>query len=246
VAWAASRDATIIEDDYDAEFRYDREPVGALQGLATDRVAALGTVSKSLAPSVRLGWGLCPPSLAAALTEEKGLSDRGRPGIAQLALARLLESGRYDRHLRHMRATYAARRTALVEALARHAPEVKVTGLAAGFHAVAHLPEPVSEQAAVAGAPPRSVGLYGTTARPGRARPRSSCWDSATWANEPSSPASPPSGTCSGRPAQRNPGESPAGRRGRPGNHVRYCVDSGGRGAKHLRRGGREGRARRQ
>jgi len=164
VDWAAGHDAVIIEDDYDAEFRYDREPVGALQGLSADRVIAIGTVSKSLAPSVRLGWILCPPSLAAAITEEKGLSDRGSPGIDQLALARLLESGRYDRHLRHMRATYAARRTALVEALARHAPEVKVTGLAAGFHAVAHLPEPVSEQAAVAGARARSVGLYGMSA----------------------------------------------------------------------------------
>jgi GntR family transcriptional regulator/MocR family aminotransferase len=164
VAWAASRDATIIEDDYDAEFRYDREPVGALQGLAPDRVAALGTVSKSLAPAVRLGWILCPPALAAAITAEKVLSDRGSPGLDQLALARLLESGRYDRHLRHMRAIYAARRSALVEALAHHAPEVKVTGLAAGFHAVAHLPEPVSEQAAVAGARARSVGLYGMSA----------------------------------------------------------------------------------
>jgi GntR family transcriptional regulator/MocR family aminotransferase len=164
VAWAVSRDATIIEDDYDAEFRYDREPVGALQGLAADRVAALGTVSKSLAPSVRLGWILCPPALAAAIAEEKALSDRGSPGVDQLALAMLLESGRYDRHLRHMRAIYAARRSALVEALARHAPEVNVTGLAAGFHAVAHLPDQVSEQAAIAGARARSVGLYGMSA----------------------------------------------------------------------------------
>ncbi len=164
VAWAASRDAMIIEDDYDAEFRYDREPVGALQGLAADRVAALGTVSKSLAPSVRLGWVLCPPSLAGAIAEEKLLSDRGSPGLDQLALATLLESGRYDRHLRRMRAAYAGRRGALVGALARHAPEVAVTGLAAGFHAVAHLPDPVSEQSVVTAARARSVGLYGMSA----------------------------------------------------------------------------------
>jgi GntR family transcriptional regulator/MocR family aminotransferase len=163
-AWAASRDATIIEDDYDAEFRYDREPVGALQGLAADRVASLGTVSKSLAPSVRLGWVLCPPFLAGAIAEEKLLSDRGSPGLDQLALATLLESGRYDRHLRRMRATYAGRRSALVGALARHAPEVEVTGLAAGFHAVAHLPDPVSEQDVVTAARARSVGLYGMSA----------------------------------------------------------------------------------
>src|SRR5215831_2016368 len=137
VAWAASRDATIIEDDYDAEFRYDREPVGALQGLATDRVAALGTVSKSLAPSLRLGWILCPPAMADALAEEKALHDRGSPVLDQLALAMLIESGRYDRHLRRMRAVYSRRRGTLVGALARHAPGVRVTGLAAGFHAVA-------------------------------------------------------------------------------------------------------------
>jgi GntR family transcriptional regulator / MocR family aminotransferase len=100
VAWAAERDATIIEDDYDAEFRYDRDPVGALQGLAPDRVALIGTVSKSLAPALRIGWILCPPRLLASVIEDKRLSDRGSPALEQLALARLIESGRYDRHLR--------------------------------------------------------------------------------------------------------------------------------------------------
>jgi len=161
VAWAASRDATIIEDDYDAEFRYDREPVGALQGLAADRVAALGTVSKSLAPALRLGWILCPPAMADAVAEEKALHDRGSPVVDQLALATLIESGRYDRHLRRMRAVYSGRRGTLVDALARHAPGVRVTGLAAGFHAVAHLPEPLGEQAVVSAARARSIGLYG-------------------------------------------------------------------------------------
>ncbi len=161
VEWAARHDAAIIEDDYDAEFRYDSEPVGALQGLAADRVIAIGTVSKSLAPSLRLGWILCPPSLAAAIAKEKGLSDRGSPGLDQLALAKLIESGRYDRHLRRMRAVYARRRGALVDALARHAPDVTLTGLAAGFHAVAHLPQPATEQAVVSAARDRSVGIYG-------------------------------------------------------------------------------------
>jgi GntR family transcriptional regulator / MocR family aminotransferase len=164
VAWAASRDATIIEDDYDAEFRYDREPVGALQGLAAGRVAALGTVSKSLAPSLRLGWILCPPALTEAVAEEKELHDRGSPVLDQLALATLIKSGRYDRHLRRMRVVYAQRRGALVDALARHAPGVTVTGLAAGFHAVAHLPGPLGEQPVVSAARARSVGLYGMSA----------------------------------------------------------------------------------
>ncbi len=161
IEWADRRQAMIIEDDYDAEFRYDRDPVGVLQGLAPDRVFALGTVSKSLAPTLRLGWVLCPPAMSARVAEEKLASDRGSPGLDQLVIARLIESGRFDRHLRRMRASYARRRDTLVAALAEHAPGVRVTGLAAGFHAVAHLPGHVAEQAVVDAARARSVGLYG-------------------------------------------------------------------------------------
>ena len=164
VAWAAGRDGYIIEDDYDSEFRYDREPVGVLQGLAPDRVFTIGTVSKSLAPAVRLGWVLAPPELASAVAAEKRVADRGSSGLDQLAVAVLLESGRYDRQLRHMRARYARRRQTLIESLARHAPGVRLTGLAAGFHAVAHLPPAASEQAVVTAARERSVGLYGMAA----------------------------------------------------------------------------------
>jgi GntR family transcriptional regulator/MocR family aminotransferase len=164
LAWAAERDAVIIEDDYDAEFRYDREPVGALQGLAADRVVAIGTVSKSLAPVVRLAWAVCPPSLTGAIAGQKQVSDHGSPGLDQLALAALIESGRYDRHLRRMRASYAQRRGVLLESLARHAPGVTLTGLAAGFHAVAHLPGPAAEEAVITAARGRSVGLYGMSA----------------------------------------------------------------------------------
>jgi GntR family transcriptional regulator / MocR family aminotransferase len=161
VAWATERDGMIVEDDYDAEFRYDRDPVGALQGLAPDRVALIGTVSKSLAPSLRLGWVLCPATLLDAVTEEKRLSDRGSPGLEQLALAAMIESGRYDRHLRQMRRVYAARRDALVAALAAQAPGVRLSGLAAGFHAVAHLPGDADERAIVEQALARSIGLHG-------------------------------------------------------------------------------------
>ena len=159
--WAARRDGTIVEDDYDAEFRYDRDPVGTLQGLAPDRVVAMGTVSKSLAPTLRLGWMVSPPALAAGLCQAKRITDRGSPGLDQLALATLIESGRYDRHLRRMRAEYAARRDVLVRALAEHAPQVRLTGLAAGFHAVAHLPAGASEPAVIEAARARSVALYG-------------------------------------------------------------------------------------
>ena len=160
VEWADTLDATIIEDDYDSEFRYDREPVGALQGLAPHRVAMIGTVSKSLSPTLRLGWIVCPPRLLKKIMEEKLLDDRGSPGIDQLALAMLIQSGRFDRHLRRMRAVYAARREALIDALHRAAPEVELHGLAAGFHAVAHLPGTLDETAIVAAARDRSVGLF--------------------------------------------------------------------------------------
>jgi GntR family transcriptional regulator / MocR family aminotransferase len=161
VAWANERGATIIEDDYDAEFRYDRDPVGALQGLVPDRVALIGTVSKSLAPSLRLGWVVCPAALLESVTEEKRLSDRGSPGLEQLALTALIESGRYDRHLRHMRRLYGARRAALIRALAENASEIVLSGLAAGFHAVAHLRSGADERAIVEQARSRSIGLYG-------------------------------------------------------------------------------------
>jgi GntR family transcriptional regulator/MocR family aminotransferase len=161
VNWANECSATIIEDDYDAEFRYDRNPVGALQGLAPDRVALIGTVSKSLAPALRLGWIVCPPALLDAVVGDKGLADRGSPALEQLALAALIESGRFDRHLRHMRGVYGARRDTLIASLAAHAPEVKLTGLAAGFHAVAHLSDDADEQSIVEQARARSIGLDG-------------------------------------------------------------------------------------
>jgi GntR family transcriptional regulator / MocR family aminotransferase len=118
-------------------------------------------VSKSLAPALRLGWIVAPPGLLEPLARAKWLADRGSPGIDQLALATLIESGRYDRHLRRVRSEYAARRETLVEALARHAPDLAVTGLAAGFHAVLHLPPGADEAGVIAAAAERGVGLYG-------------------------------------------------------------------------------------
>ena len=159
--WARLVDGFVIEDGYDSEFRYDKEPVGVLQGLAPDRVFLIGTASKSLAPAVRLGWVLAPPRLAAAVAAEKEMSDRGSCTLDQVALATLLTSGRYDRHLRRMRAVYAARRRALVAAFARHAPAVPLTGLAAGFHAVARLSAEPGEAAVIAAARDLGVGLHG-------------------------------------------------------------------------------------
>ena len=159
--WARRGGGYVIEDDYDSEFRYDKEPVGVLQGLAPEQVFLLGTASKALAPAVRLGWVHAPQPLASAVAAEKEMSDRGSCTLDQLALATLLTTGRYDRHLRRMRTVYAARRTALTDAFARHAPRVQLTGLAAGFQAVAPLPPGADETAVIAAARERRVGLHG-------------------------------------------------------------------------------------
>jgi GntR family transcriptional regulator/MocR family aminotransferase len=161
VAWAERVDGVILEDDYDAEFRYDRQPVGSLQGLAPERVIAMGSVSKTLAPALRMGWMVVPPALMAPVLDEKLLAGRGAPGLDQVALARMIESGRFDKHLRRMRGVYERRRATLVATLAEHAPGVALGGLAAGCHAVLPLPDGTSEAAVVAEARDRGVGVYG-------------------------------------------------------------------------------------
>lgn len=147
LAWLRAGKATAIEDDYDAEYRYDRVAVGALQGLDPDRVVYAGSASKTLAPALRLGWLVVPPSLLEAVVHEKLLADRGTAPIEQYAFADFLTRGELDRHLRRMRARYRARRDALVEALADALPEAAVSGIAAGLHITVQLPEGVSEQA---------------------------------------------------------------------------------------------------
>ncbi|HEX7290487.1 MAG TPA: PLP-dependent aminotransferase family protein [Conexibacter sp.] len=162
VAWAEARDAYVIEDDYDAEHRYDREPVGALQGLAPERVLYAGCASKVLAPSLRLGWLVLPQALVAQVATEKALDDLGTSALDQRALADFLERGELDRHLRRMRPRYRARRDALIAALARELPSWRVTdGIAAGLHVVALLPEAVDEAAFLAAAAERGMRLHG-------------------------------------------------------------------------------------
>jgi GntR family transcriptional regulator / MocR family aminotransferase len=160
LAWAASSGGLIIEDDYDAEYRYDRAPLGALQGLAPDRVVYMGTVSKTLAPALRLGWLVLPPRLLEPLIGQKVLFDHGCPTIEQLALARLLLSGAYDRHLRQARRLYRARRDVLVRSVVRHIPGAHVTGLAAGLHAIVRLPRAVDGLVLARAAAEQSVGVY--------------------------------------------------------------------------------------
>ncbi|MFD9098065.1 PLP-dependent aminotransferase family protein [Streptomyces collinus] len=139
--WARSVDGLVLEDDYDGDFRYDRAPVGALQGLDPDRVAYLGSVSKSLAPGLRLGWLLVPGALAEEVVERKRSTDLGHPSLDQAVFARFLENGDYDRQLRRCQRAYRERRDALLAALSEHFPEARVSGIAAGLHAVVELPE---------------------------------------------------------------------------------------------------------
>ncbi|WUI04558.1 PLP-dependent aminotransferase family protein [Spirillospora sp. NBC_00431] len=161
VAWAEEADGVILEGDYDAEFRYDRQPVGSLQGLDPARVIALGSVSKTLAPAIRLGWVLAPPRFAAGIAEEKRLSCRGVSVLDQEALALLMESGRFDRHLRRVREIYRARRDVLAaEAEAAFGPG-RLHGLAAGCHALLRLPAGTSERDVVATAATLGVRVNG-------------------------------------------------------------------------------------
>ncbi|WP_431960223.1 PLP-dependent aminotransferase family protein [Actinacidiphila sp. bgisy160] len=150
VSWARDTGGVVVEDDYDGEFRYDRQPVGALQGLAPEHVVYAGTASKSLAPGLRLAWLALPPALVEPVLAEKVLADHQSPVLDQLTLAELIASGGYDRHVRRMRLHYRRRRDRLVTALATRAPAVRVSGIAAGLHAVLRLPPGTSAEALVA------------------------------------------------------------------------------------------------
>jgi len=138
--WARSGNL-VIEDDYDAEYRYDRAPLGSLQGIAPERVVYVGSTSKTLAPGLRIGWMVLPAQLVEAAVMAKGLADTGSSVMDQIAFAQLLSSGRYDRHLRQMRRRYAARRRALLRALDRYLPQATVLGAAAGLHLTVRLPD---------------------------------------------------------------------------------------------------------
>ncbi|MFD7730680.1 PLP-dependent aminotransferase family protein [Kitasatospora phosalacinea] len=163
-AWARLG-GLVVEDDYDAEFRYDREPLGAVQGLAPERTVYLGSLSKTLAPGLRLGWAVLPGWLAEDFREAKRYADLGTGAIDQLAFAALLESGGYDRHLRTVRPRYRARRDALVAALREHLPGAELRGVAAGLHLYAELPPGVGESGFAAAALRRGGG--GPPAPPG-------------------------------------------------------------------------------
>ncbi|MDX2968733.1 MocR-like pyridoxine biosynthesis transcription factor PdxR [Kribbella solani] len=161
VAWANRHDGLVIEDDYDAEYRYDREPIGAVQGLAPDRVAYAGTASKTLVPGLRLGWLILPSWLVEPMTTAKLMDDRGSPVFDQLAFADFVARGEFDRHLRRMRPRYRLLRDTLIDRLAARLPELEPVGVSAGLHVLTWLPDDLDEQAVQSAALERGLGVYG-------------------------------------------------------------------------------------
>ena len=157
--WAAERDALVVEDDYDAEFRYDRNPVGAVQGLDPGRVAHVGTASKTLAPGVRLGWMSAPSDLVEEVRMRKVLADSGSPAVDQLALAELLSTGEYERHVRRARHEYRRRRDRLVRALSTMLPQLEFRGAAAGMQLLLQLPAETDDAAITEAAASRGIGV---------------------------------------------------------------------------------------
>jgi GntR family transcriptional regulator / MocR family aminotransferase len=170
VEWARERGGLVVEDDYDAEFRYDRAPVGCVQGLGPDVTLLTGSVSKALAPALRLGWLVAPDALRGPLAAAKRTADLGTPVLDQAALAHLLATGDYDRHLRQARRRYRHRRDALVAALRARLPRLPVRGVEAGLHLVVELPAEVGEERLLKSLADRGVVLHGLSAtriRPG-------------------------------------------------------------------------------
>jgi GntR family transcriptional regulator/MocR family aminotransferase len=159
--WAAQAGALVIEDDYDGEFRYDRQAVGALQALAPESVAYAGTASKSLAPGLRLGWLVLPAALVDDVVAAKSQARRFSSSLDQLALAEFISSGAYDRHVRQSRLAYRRRRDTLIAALRREAPQARVTGIAAGLHVLVHLAAGQREEDLVADAAARGLAIEG-------------------------------------------------------------------------------------
>ena len=160
IAWARDVDGYVIEDDYDAEYRYDRHPVGAMQGLDPDRVIYSGTLSKSLAPGLRLGWLVLPAPLVAPMAASRMLIDHSTSVPVQATFAEFLTNGDLDRHLRRMRRVYRHRRDVIVESLAKWLPSATTSGIAAGMHVFVTLPPGLDEVALVARAADAGVRIY--------------------------------------------------------------------------------------
>ena len=160
IRWARERQALIVEDDYDVEYRFDREPVASLQGLAPDLVAFVGTTSKTLAPALRIAWIVPPSHLIDDVENVLLVTGVNPPTLDQIAMASFIEDAALERHLRSMRRRYRAKRDVLIDALRQHLPEVRVSGTAAGLHLLARLPDGADEHATAMAARRSGVGLH--------------------------------------------------------------------------------------
>jgi GntR family transcriptional regulator / MocR family aminotransferase len=173
--WAARQKAVVVEDDYDGEFRYEDQPLESLQGLdRAGRVIYIGTFSRTVFSSLRIGYLIVPKTLISAFTAAKWLSDRHTPTLEQATLAEFIDRGIYERYLRRVRRRNAARRDALLEAIHLHMSDrVQVTGDGAGAHVVLFPRRAVTEESVITHAASHGVGVYGISAyflnRPRRA-----------------------------------------------------------------------------
>jgi GntR family transcriptional regulator / MocR family aminotransferase len=158
VEWAQRTGGYVMDDDYDGEFRYDRQPIGALQALSPERVVYLGSASKSLSPVLRLGWMVLPTELIDPVIAAEGGSQFYVDGIAQLTMADFITSGGYDKHIRRMRMRYRRRRDLVVAALS--ATDINIRGLDAGLNLTLTLPDG-AEQEVLRRAGEAGVGLAG-------------------------------------------------------------------------------------
>jgi GntR family transcriptional regulator / MocR family aminotransferase len=173
VEWALARGGLIIEDDYDGEYRYDRQPLGAMQALAPEHVIYAGTASKTLAPALRLGWLVLPAQLAGPVAAASARAGPPVSALEQLTLAEFIGSGGYDRHIRRSRLVYRRRRDQLIAAIGREVPGAGLTGISAGLHALLHLPPGHSEEQVFASAARRGLAVGGLAdyATPGAEHP---------------------------------------------------------------------------
>ena len=159
IAWARQRRALIVEDDYDVEYRFGRDPVASLQGLAPDLVAFVETTSKTLAPALRLAWMVPPADLTGDVEDELEVTGV-TPTLDQMAMASFIHDAALERHLRSMRRRYRAKRDVFIDALGRHLPEVRVSGTAAGLHLLAWLPDSIDEHKTATRARLSGVGVH--------------------------------------------------------------------------------------
>jgi GntR family transcriptional regulator/MocR family aminotransferase len=161
IEWARRNDTLIVEDDYDAEYRYDRKPIAALQGLAPDVVAFASTTSKTLAPALRIGWMVLPQRLVEPVTDVQRVTAAQPSVIDQAALATFIAEAALDRHLRRMRPRYRVKHDLLLSVLAKQLPEARVSGAAGGLHLLATLPEGIDEKATTEAAMQSGVAVHG-------------------------------------------------------------------------------------